>query len=85
MGYRRKATKSSVALWMLVALGDAVLLLASVGISALVALVSVVAVAATVVGGRMVLRRGASVPDSVSAAEGVSVPVTVPVTRSREA
>ncbi|MEU4569714.1 hypothetical protein [Micromonospora sp. NPDC023956] len=81
MGYRQKTTKSSVALWMLVALGDAVLLLASVGVSALVALISVAAIAAAVVGGRMLLRRGASVPDSVSAADGV----TVPVTRRRQA
>ncbi|SCL36029.1 hypothetical protein GA0074692_4246 [Micromonospora pallida] len=79
MGYRQKTTKSSVALWMLVALGDAVLLLASVGISALIALVSVVTIVAAVVGGRLVLRRSASAQGRVPAADGVSV------TRRREA
>lgn len=78
MSYRRKAAKPSVALWMLIALGDAVLLLASIGLSVLFALLSVVIIAAAaLVGGRLVLRRGAT------AREGVSAPV--PATRRRRA
>ncbi|WDZ86821.1 hypothetical protein [Micromonospora cathayae] len=79
MSYRRKAAKPSVALWMLVALGDAVLLLASIGMSVLFALLSVVTITAALVGGRMMLRRGATIR------EGVSTPVAVPVTRRRDA
>lgn len=44
MGYRRKDTRPRLALWMLVALGDIVLLLVSAGVPALVALIGVVAV-----------------------------------------
>ncbi|WBB77488.1 hypothetical protein O7606_14455 [Micromonospora sp. WMMD882] len=78
MRYRRKTAKPSVALWMLVALGDAVLLLASIGVSVLFALLSVVTVTAALVGGRIMLaRRG------VTAREGVPTPVAVPVTRRR--
>jgi hypothetical protein len=79
MSYRRNAARPRVALWMLVALGDIVLLLASVGISALVALVSVVTVTAAAVGARLLVRRGASVRD------GISAPVAVPVATRRRA
>ncbi|WP_422734329.1 hypothetical protein ACN26Y_03670 [Micromonospora sp. WMMD558] len=41
MSYRRKDTRPRVALWMLVALGDVVLLLASAGLPVLVALLTV--------------------------------------------
>ena len=44
MSYRRRDTRPRLALWMLVALGDIVLLLVSAGLSALVALLGVVAV-----------------------------------------
>lgn len=80
MSYRRKAAKPSVALWMLVALGDAVLLLASIGVSVLFALLSVVAITVALVGGRMMLRRGTTMQEGVSTA-----PVAVPVTRRRGA
>ncbi|MFI7281640.1 hypothetical protein ACIBOV_15435 [Micromonospora chersina] len=43
MGYRHKDTGPRLALWMLVALGDVVLLLVSAGLSAPVALLGVVA------------------------------------------
>ncbi|KAB1904870.1 hypothetical protein [Micromonospora sp. AMSO31t] len=43
MGYRRKDTGPRLALWMLVALGDVVLLLISAGLSAPVAVLGVVA------------------------------------------
>ncbi|KOX05721.1 hypothetical protein ACWD6L_22015 [Micromonospora profundi] len=46
MGHRRRDARPRLALWMLVALGDAVLLLVSVGMPVLVALVGVVTVAA---------------------------------------
>lgn len=45
MGYRRRDARPRLALWMLVALGDAVLLLVAVGMPALIALLSVVIVA----------------------------------------
>ncbi|MEU5904360.1 hypothetical protein ABZ780_08290 [Micromonospora sp. NPDC047467] len=45
MGYRRRDARPRLALWMLVALGDVVLLLVSVGMPAFVALLSVVTVA----------------------------------------
>ncbi|MEH0929465.1 hypothetical protein [Micromonospora sp. CPCC 205558] len=45
MGYRRRDTRPRLALWMLVALGDAILLLVSAGLSVLVALLGVVIVA----------------------------------------
>ncbi|MFR9776942.1 hypothetical protein ACL02O_12880 [Micromonospora sp. MS34] len=43
MGYRHKDTGPRLALWMLVALGDVVLLLVSVGLSVPVAVLGVVA------------------------------------------
>ncbi|MBM7492468.1 hypothetical protein [Micromonospora luteifusca] len=45
MGYRRRDTRPRLALWMLVAFGDAILLLVSVGMPVLIALLSVVIVA----------------------------------------
>jgi len=56
MRSRRHATKPTIALWTLVAIGDAALILGSVGLVALIALASVVAVAA--VGAWPLLRRG---------------------------
>ncbi|MEU1842045.1 hypothetical protein [Micromonospora sediminicola] len=41
MGYRRRDTGTRLALWMLVALGDVVLLLVSAGLSAPVAILGV--------------------------------------------
>ena len=58
MSFRHRAAKPSVALWMLVALGDAALILASAGVVAIIALVSVVTVAVAVAGTWLTLRRG---------------------------
>ncbi|WP_343449893.1 hypothetical protein [Micromonospora oryzae] len=44
MGYRRRDARPRLALWMLVALGDVVLLLVSVGLPVLFAMFGVVAV-----------------------------------------
>ena len=78
MSYRRNAAKPSVALWMLVALGDLMLFLASGGLLALITLVSVVTVAVAAAGVWLV-RRGASGRDAVPAR------VAVPVTHRRRA
>ncbi|MDO3701214.1 hypothetical protein Q3W71_05905 [Micromonospora sp. C28SCA-DRY-2] len=59
MGYRRKDARPRVALWMLVALGDIVLVLASLGLPVLVALLSVVTVTVAGVAGWRLSRRGA--------------------------
>ncbi|MEV5694844.1 hypothetical protein [Micromonospora globbae] len=59
MGCRRRDSRPRVALWMLVALGDAVLLLASVGVPALMALLTVVTVTVAGAGACLVSRRGA--------------------------
>ncbi|MBM0206155.1 hypothetical protein ACIA47_06300 [Micromonospora sp. NPDC051227] len=59
MGYRRKDTRPRLALWMLVALGDAILLLVSAGVSVLVALLGVVIVAGFGVAAWRLTRRGA--------------------------
>ncbi|HEX2771170.1 MAG TPA: hypothetical protein VHN18_01915 [Micromonosporaceae bacterium] len=66
MSYRRHAAKPSVALWMLVAAGDVLLILSSVGIFALIALVSVVAVGAAA--GYLLMRRSAAADEAVPAA-----------------
>ncbi|GAB3969372.1 hypothetical protein V1634_20975 [Plantactinospora veratri] len=58
MRSRHHATKPSIALWMLVAIGDLALLVASVGMVALIALASVVTVAVATVGAWLLLRRG---------------------------
>lgn len=70
MSYRRNTAKPTVALWMLVALGDLALILASGGVLALVALLSIVTVAVAAVGAWS-LRRGSdrsAVPARVSGA-----------------
>ncbi|MEV4665580.1 hypothetical protein AB0J85_26990 [Micromonospora echinofusca] len=59
MGYRLRDARPRVALWMLVALGDIVLLLAAAGLPVLVALLSVVTVTLAGVGVRRYARRGA--------------------------
>ncbi|WP_089017736.1 hypothetical protein [Micromonospora coriariae] len=59
MGYRRRDARPRLALWMLVALGDAVLLLVSAGIWALIALLSVVTVAVCGVAAWRLTRRSA--------------------------
>ncbi|MEV4488899.1 hypothetical protein AB0K04_02145 [Micromonospora coxensis] len=46
MGSRRKDTRPRLALWMLVALGDVILLMVSVGLSLLVASLTVVTLTA---------------------------------------
>jgi hypothetical protein len=76
MSYRRKDTRPRLALWMLVALGDIVLLLVSAGISALVALLGVVAVTVAGVAAWRLTRR------SGLAGEGA---VTVPIAARRRA
>ncbi|MBM0227708.1 MULTISPECIES: hypothetical protein [Micromonospora] len=76
MGYRRKDTRPRLALWMLVALGDIVLLLVSAGVPALVALLGVVAVTVAGVAAWRLTRR------SALAGEGI---VPVPVGARRRA
>ncbi|MEH1014071.1 hypothetical protein V6U90_13290 [Micromonospora sp. CPCC 206060] len=73
MSYRRKAGKPRLALWMLVALGDVALLLASGGLLAMIALVGVVTVAVAAAGGWLLRRRNAPVQRRATA------PVAVPV------
>ncbi|WBB65006.1 hypothetical protein [Micromonospora sp. WMMD812] len=74
MGYRRRDARPRVALWMLVALGDAVLLLATIGVPALIALLSVVAVTVAGVGAWRVTRRSALVREDAMTAR-VAVPM----------
>ncbi|MGI5525471.1 hypothetical protein ACQEUX_31645 [Micromonospora sp. CA-259024] len=59
MGYRRRDARPRLALWMLVALGDAILLLVSMGLSAFIALLSVVTVAVCGATAWRLTRRGA--------------------------
>ncbi|MBM0276552.1 hypothetical protein [Micromonospora tarensis] len=59
MGYRRRDARPRLALWMLVAFGDAVLLLVAAGMPAFIALLSVVIVAVCGVGAWRLTRRGA--------------------------
>ncbi|MET8039948.1 hypothetical protein ABZU25_03665 [Micromonospora sp. NPDC005215] len=61
MGYRRKDARPRLALWMLVALGDAILLLVAMGIPALIALLGVVLVAGFGVAAWRLTRRDALV------------------------
>ncbi|MFC4020609.1 hypothetical protein ACFOW4_22070 [Micromonospora sp. GCM10011542] len=61
MGYRYRSARPRLALWMLVALGDAALLLVGAGIPVLVALLSVVAVTVGGVGAWRMGRRDAPV------------------------
>lgn len=58
MGYRRRDARPRLALWMLVALGDAILLLVTMGIPALIALLGVVIVAGFGVAAWRLTRRG---------------------------
>ncbi|MEQ4301164.1 hypothetical protein ABNF97_07195 [Plantactinospora sp. B6F1] len=69
MRSRYHATKPSVALWMLVAIGDLALLVAGVG---MVALVGVVTVAVATVGAWLLLRRGMPNRTAVPARVAVS-------------
>ncbi|MGS2614246.1 hypothetical protein ACVCAH_06905 [Micromonospora sp. LZ34] len=71
MGYRRKDARPRLALWMLVALGDIVLVLVSAGLPVLVALLSVVTVTVAGVAVWRLSRRGAL------AREDAPVPVPV--------
>ncbi|MCI4064253.1 hypothetical protein MRQ36_17290 [Micromonospora sp. R77] len=57
MGYRRKDTTPRLALWMLVALGDIVLLLVSAGVSAPAAVIGVVVLTVAAVAGWRLSRR----------------------------
>ncbi|WP_410809844.1 hypothetical protein [Micromonospora sp. 067-2] len=61
MNHRRRDGRTRLALWMLVALGDAVLLLISAGASVLIALLAVVTVAVGGVGAWKLIRRGTQV------------------------
>ncbi len=70
MSYRRKDTRPRVALWMLVALGDVVLLLASAGLPILVALLAVVTVTVAGVVFWRLSRR-----EPLARADAVTVPV----------
>ncbi|MEH1167655.1 hypothetical protein V6V47_19945 [Micromonospora sp. CPCC 205539] len=80
MSYRRKAAKPRLALWMLVALGDLVLLLVAAGVPAMVALLGVLTVTGLAVGGWRLGRR------VDLAREGtVASPVRVPVVNRRRA
>ncbi|MEU4778909.1 hypothetical protein [Micromonospora sp. NPDC023633] len=76
MGYRRRDARPRVALWMLVALGDIVLLLVSAGLPVLFALLSVVTVTLAGVGARRFVRRGALAREDA---------VTAPVAARRRA
>ncbi|MEU4639008.1 hypothetical protein [Micromonospora sp. NPDC023814] len=70
MGYRRKDARPRVALWMLVALGDVVLLLVGAGLPALFALLSVVTVTLAAVVAWRITRR-----DGLARDNAVTVPV----------
>ncbi|MFC5923610.1 hypothetical protein [Micromonospora vulcania] len=80
MSYRRRDARPRLALWMLVALGDAVLLLVSAGIWAFIALLSVVTIAVCGVVAWRLTRRGALAHDDAR-----SVPVAVPMATRRRA
>jgi uncharacterized protein (DUF58 family) len=71
---RRHGTKPSLALWMLVAVGDLVLVVANLGVAAMIALLGVVTAALAGLGAS-VMRR------SAAARQRVPVPVVVPVRR----
>lgn len=77
MGYRHRAAKPRVALWMLVAIGDVALILASAGMVAVIALASVVAVAVAAVGVWRFMRQ--ATPER----EPVPARVTVPTMAAR--
>jgi ABC-type sulfate transport system permease component len=79
MSFRRRAAKPSMALWMLVAIGDVALILAGLGMTALIALASVVTVAVAAAGAWLLMRH------SVPGRDTVSTPVAVPMTSRRRA
>ena len=71
---RRHRTKPSLALWMLVAVGDLVLVVTNLGVAAMIALFGVVTAAIAGLGAS-VMRR------SAAARQRVPVPVAMPVRR----
>lgn len=77
MSYRRHGSKPTIALWMLVAVADVALVVASAGIVALIALASVVALAVATAGAWLLLRRGGTGGERVAA----PVPMQVPARR----
>jgi hypothetical protein len=77
MSFRRRAAKPSLALWMLVAIGDVALIAAGAGLTALIALASVVTVAVAAVGTWLLARQ------SVPGRGRVSTPAGVPVASRR--
>lgn len=66
MSFRRRAAKPSVALWMLVAIGDVALILASAGMVALIALASVVTGAVAVTCTWLLMRSSGSTRNAVA-------------------
>ena len=79
MGYRNRAAKPSVALWMLVAAADVALILAGAGMLAVLAVASVVTVAVAAVGAWMLL------PRATPERQPVPVRATVPMAARRRA
>jgi hypothetical protein len=73
VSYRRQTSKPTAALWLLVAAADIALVLASVGVLALAALVSLAVVAVASVGTWRYLRREGAGSD-VAAPAAVRVP-----------
>ncbi|NBE81367.1 hypothetical protein [Micromonospora rubida] len=80
MGHRIRDARPRLALWMLVALGDVVLLLVSAGLPVLFALFSVVTVTVAGVAAWRMTRRGA-----LAREERISGPVATPVASRRRA
>ncbi|MEH0841821.1 hypothetical protein V6U81_05415 [Micromonospora sp. CPCC 205711] len=70
MSYRRRDARPRVALWMLVALGDVVLLMVSAGLPAMVALLAVATMVAAGVAAWKLSRR-----DALAGKDAVPVPV----------
>ncbi|MGW0431646.1 hypothetical protein ACWDV4_03705 [Micromonospora sp. NPDC003197] len=77
MSNRLNPTKPTVALWMLIAVGDVALIIASAGMVALIALASVVTVAVATVGAWLALHR--SVPARNAAPARVPMSARIPV------
>ena len=67
MSYRRQIAKPSVALWMLVAIGDVLLILAHAGLIALIALAGVVTLGG---GAWLLVRRGATTNEAIAVPAG---------------
>jgi len=76
MIHRRAGGKPSLALWMLVAVGDLAIIVANAGMAALIAFVGLVTAAAAAVGTSIVRRAAA-------ARAAVPAPVAVPVRARR--